>query len=128
MRPTFAPKHGSYACQIESVISVHDLIKLLKNNESSLELQARLSNGLYDSIDIRIVPEIKTISENVAATEHQVLGECSQRPLSSFFVNALSNFGLLISAVIVLGTTIWSKIVFNFKMNLLIIYYYFQFL
>lgn len=55
---TFDKVVGAYACEIELLTPIVDLIALIKNEELNLELTASLSNGVSAISNLRMVPAI----------------------------------------------------------------------
>ncbi|KAG4071558.1 hypothetical protein HA402_011712 [Bradysia odoriphaga] len=63
-------KHfGSYACEIQLLTSISELISSLKNLELSFELEAQLKNGITDSMALKMVPAINVIPHQISVDQ-----------------------------------------------------------
>lgn len=56
--PIFDKMHGSYGCDVTLLISMNELTGMVKSSEINFDLEAKLINGVIDTISIKIIPGI----------------------------------------------------------------------
>ena len=56
--PIFDKQSGRYACEIVANVPMSEIVQILKKSEVSVELEARLANGISDWATLKLVPAI----------------------------------------------------------------------
>ena len=57
--PVFDKSAGSYACEIRSLTTLAEITSISRSRTISMQLEARLSSGISDKVDLKLTPAIQ---------------------------------------------------------------------
>lgn len=64
--PKFDRAAGFYACEVEMITSINDLIRTVKDDELHFELVASLPNGISSVFGLKMVPAVNVFPQEIS--------------------------------------------------------------